>query len=493
MSNTKYLLKEDGQLNHGHTTSGSPTIVQWHKATIYHRDDPTAHDRGDAWNTQNEWSGRSVWKPQSEREQLIADAHAAHDRGVELPKTTTATPTQELLHSHETKPVELPPTNGTNGSSANLGEEVLTAIAGRLNDVEDAALASLTTAQDAKTDLAQERARTDQIIKQYEEMRSQFAGAKLRIEQLEKAAETGKTLTIAKPDGTTTQLKGLKHFRQVDLIELMMNLDEADRNGYLAGPAGSGKTTGAFLVAVALFGEEKAKTTHFRARGAVATPFQISGYMDAKGEYVSTGFRHIYENGGVILLDEMDGSSANALLEINAATANGFHDFPDGLVPRHKDCYIIAAANTWGFGGDANYMGRNKLDDATLDRFFTLSWGYDNDLEMAFGKVPDWTRLVQSCRAACNTKELKIVISPRATSRGGALLSRGVRPQLVVEAIFGKFRERDGSWPEPLRQIDTWLRNYKPQAQSSSAPTTPTNTSSNLPQDPKHIDFGGTR
>jgi len=214
--------------------------------------------------------------------------------------------------------------------------------------------------------------------------------------------------------------------------------------------------------------------------------------MDAKGDYVSTGFRHIYENGGVILLDEMDGSSANALLEINAATANGFHDFPDKLVPRHKDCYIIAAANTWGFGGDANYMGRNKLDDATLDRFFTLSWGYDNDLEMAFGKVPDWTRLVQSCRAACNTKELKIVISPRATSRGGALLSRGVRPALVVEAIFGKFRERDGSWPEPLRQIDTWLRNYKPATATSIAPT-PNATRSDLPQDPKHIDFGGTR
>ena len=44
---------------------------------------------------------------------------------------------------------------------------------------------------------------------------------------------------------------------------------------------------------------------------------------------------------------------------------------------------ILAAANTWGRGGDQQYVGRNQLDAATLDRFVlsTLHVDYDTDLE----------------------------------------------------------------------------------------------------------------
>jgi cobaltochelatase CobS len=70
-----------------------------------------------------------------------------------------------------------------------------------------------------------------------------------------------------------------------------------------------------------------------------------------------------------------------ALLAFNAALANGVAAFPDGSIKRHPETVIIAAANTWGFGGDANYIGRAKLDAAFLDRFVTLAWGYDEDLE----------------------------------------------------------------------------------------------------------------
>jgi hypothetical protein len=39
--------------------------------------------------------------------------------------------------------------------------------------------------------------------------------------------------------------------------------------------------------------------------------------------------------------------------------------FPDGTIDRHPDCIVIASANTWGFGGDANYVARYKADAAS--------------------------------------------------------------------------------------------------------------------------------
>ena len=38
---------------------------------------------------------------------------------------------------------------------------------------------------------------------------------------------------------------------------------------------------------------------------------------------------------------------------------------------RHDRLRFIATANTLGFGADRNFTGRNRLDDATLDRFRT--------------------------------------------------------------------------------------------------------------------------
>ena len=496
MSSTKYLLKDDGQLNHGHTTSGSPTIVQWHKATIYHRDDPTAHDRADSWDTNSEWSSRGVWKTRSEREQLIANAHAAHDKGVELPKTTV-----DLLHTHEVKQPTPPPAQttttpaSTNGQSE-LASQILDAISTRLTDAEDGTLLAMDSANAAKESIKSVDANVRELIAKSNAQSDLLTQQAAKIEQLEKAANVGKTITLVRPDGTKTTLTGLKHRRQDDLLEILGNLDPSDRNIALTGPAGSGKTTAARLCARALFGEERPLKEIFRAMGAIASPFQISGYNDAQGRYVRTPARDMFEYGGVLLFDEFDGSSANALLEINAMTANGFHQFPDGLVERHKDCYIIAAGNTWGFGATANFMGRNRLDDATLDRFGCMEWPYDNDLEMAVGPVPTWTRTVQSIRAKCNTAELKIVVSPRATMRTGTLLARGVRAALAVEASFGRFKERDGRWPAPLRELDEFVRNWKPATETATPPAIPQTSAqakAELPQNPQHIDFSGTR
>ena len=46
---------------------------------------------------------------------------------------------------------------------------------------------------------------------------------------------------------------------------------------------------------------------------------------------------------------------------------------------RHPETILIAAANTIGRGADAQYVGRNQLDAATLDRFILAMIRVDYD------------------------------------------------------------------------------------------------------------------
>lgn len=203
-------------------------------------------------------------------------------------------------------------------------------------------------------------------------------------------------------------------------------------NVWLTGPAGSGKTTAAHNVAQAL-------KLPFAFTGAIDTPYPLLGFIDANGKTVRTPFREVYENGGIFLFDEYDGSSANATLPFNAALANGHCAFPDAIVARHANFIAIAAANTWGLGATTDYVGRNKLDAASLDRFISLSWSIDESLELATSGNPEWTRYVQSVRRAVIAKGIKIIISPpRASYFGSGLLNTGMERDTVCTLTLRK-------------------------------------------------------
>lgn len=219
-------------------------------------------------------------------------------------------------------------------------------------------------------------------------------------------------------------------------------------NVWLTGPAGSGKTKGAENVA-------KALGVDFYFNGAIDTPYKLMGFKDAKGEYQRTAFRDAYENGGVYLFDEVDASLPPALLAFNAALANGYADFPDGRINRHPDCYIIAAANTWGTGPNSDYVGRNKLDAAFLDRFVQIAWGYDNDLEKMLAAHDEWTNFVQAVRENAMKKGVKVVISPRASISGGALLKMGMfSVDEVIDMTIKKGMSQD-NWNTVVHGIST--------------------------------------
>lgn len=201
---------------------------------------------------------------------------------------------------------------------------------------------------------------------------------------------------------------------------------------FLPGPSGSGKTTAARQLAGDL-------GLPFEMNGAVDADYRFLGYQDAGGTYHSTPFRRAFEHGGIYLFDEIDGSNPQALIALNAALGNGVLAFPDTLVTRHKDCHVLAAANTRGDGASDQYVGRARLDAATLDRFVYLDWPYDTDLEHRLVGNQEWVGLVQQYRAAAGEiEDFRHLVTPRATVSGAALLQAGFSQDEVLQMTLRK-------------------------------------------------------
>lgn len=210
----------------------------------------------------------------------------------------------------------------------------------------------------------------------------------------------------------------------------------AGASPFLVGPAGSGKTTLAEQCAKAL-----GRPFYMAAR--VTSEFKLVGFVDAHGKTVRTQFREAYEKGGGFLFDEVDASDPDAMTTFNAALANGYCDFPDGMVQRHPDFFAIAAGNTFGRGADRQYVGRNQLDAATLDRFQVFEVDYDEALEAKLAGDEDWTRHVQRVRKAIMLEQVRHVVSPRASIMGARLLAAGLDRKMVEEATIWKGLPQD--------------------------------------------------
>lgn len=231
-------------------------------------------------------------------------------------------------------------------------------------------------------------------------------------------------------------------------------------NVMLVGPAGSGKTTAVEKVAQAL-------NLPFYGTGAVSSEYKLTGFIDAQGRIVSTAFRKAFEFGGVFLFGETDASMPGALLAFNTALANGWMDFPDGVVQKHPDFRVVADANTFGTGADRLYVGRNQLDAASLDRYAVLDWPYDEALEAAMigadapkgAPVPrsieplpaervqavanQWVERVRKVRHAVGELKIRHVVSPRATVNGSRLLAAGFTWAEAEDAVIWKGLDAD--------------------------------------------------
>lgn len=303
----------------------------------------------------------------------------------------------------------------------------------RENRPEPAQVEGLTPVEAPPTD-AFERAlkAAEQALKERDEFEASLKTAK---EELVKAKKGGPIEIVIKRDGKKPVTVTMAHYC---LPDLLVRIKEGIHT-YLVGPAGSGKTTAAEMVAKAL-----ALPFGFMSVGPQTTKTDILGYMNASGKYVTTEFRERFEKGGVFLFDEIDAGNPGVLTCINAALANGWAAFPDGMIKRHEDFRCIAAGNTFGTGPDRQYVGRQEMDAASIDRFNFLEWPYDEGLEMAICKALDeklaaeWVPFVQRIRAAVVKLSIRHVVSPRASINGVKLLAAGVARDSVLATQLWK-------------------------------------------------------
>lgn len=338
------------------------------------------------------------------------------ETGITMPASATATAPAATKPEPAPVAAVTPPATDTSAWEAAKAAPPPAHGADNETDMLREALRKLLGAQDVKIDV-------DLIRKIAAEEAAKVAMPVHRIE-----------IAITQADGSVTVTDvGLAHKHFPKLLKACR---VRDAKGYaipvwLPGPAGSGKTTAAMQAATAL-------SIPFHHTGSVDTEYKLLGFIDAQGRCINPAFRKAYEFGGVFLFDEVDASHPQALVALNAALENGECAFPDGSVKRHKDCVIICAANTYGHGATHEYVGRMKLDAATLDRFTMIDWPYDEPMELALSGNAEWTRKVQKIRHAIAQKGIKHVVSPRASIRGALYLAAGFSEAEVMDMVVWK-------------------------------------------------------
>lgn len=215
----------------------------------------------------------------------------------------------------------------------------------------------------------------------------------------------------------------------------------------LVGPTGSGKTFLAQQVAQAL----RAEFT-FNSMSEGVSESHLLGRMSPakKGDwtYQRSPFVKTFQEGGVHLFDEIDAADANLLVIANSAIANGVLSLPfaqEKPIIRHDDFRVIAAANTYGHGADREYVGRNQLDAATLNRFTlgTVEVDYDEDLErdlvgsrLDTDKTNELVNWAHKTRRLIREARLRRTMSTRNIEDSAKLMSVGASLEDIKNTFY---------------------------------------------------------
>ena len=228
-----------------------------------------------------------------------------------------------------------------------------------------------------------------------------------KLEEYTNKIQMPVTHIIKLKDIVLGQTSGGYYHEKFEQILTQVQLDEPIM---LIGPAGSGKNVCISQVAEAL-------GQHMYYTNNASNEFKLTGFIDAGGNYRDTEFYKAFKNGGIFFLDEIDNSDPSALIVINSALANGYMAFPHETIDRHPDFRIIAAANTWGKGADLEYVGRNALDAATLDRFDNIFFDYDTKLEQALYPSDEVLEFMWAFRNAVYQSRIPHIVSTRGIGK----------------------------------------------------------------------------
>ena len=206
----------------------------------------------------------------------------------------------------------------------------------------------------------------------------------------------------------------------------------------LAGPAGSGKN---FTV------EQTANELgwDFYFSNSVQQEYKLTGFIDAGGDFHETEFYKACtsDNDSVFFLDEMDASMPEVLVLLNAAIANGRFEFPNGRVNLDK-VHFVAAGNTVGSGSDEMCTGRMVIDQATLDRFAIIEFGYDTNIEMLMAENDDdLVDFMHSLRKSSESQGIRATFSYRCITMAKKLENAGMPLVEVIKIAVVKGLDSD--------------------------------------------------
>lgn len=234
-------------------------------------------------------------------------------------------------------------------------------------------------------------------------------------------------------NGEKKPATGILHEKFDTVLKFVANNEPV----FLTGPAGSGKNVICKQVAEAL-------GLKFYFTNAVTQEYKLTGFTDAMGNYQETQFYKAFTQGGVFMLDEMDASIPEVLVILNAAIANRYFDFPApiGYVEAHPDFRVIAAGNTIGHGADYEYVGRNQLDAASLDRFAVVQIGYSANIENSVAGDIEIAQFCRDFRESADDAGVKVIVSYRAIGRLAKMLQL-LTVKEALETCLIKGMEKD--------------------------------------------------
>lgn len=280
------------------------------------------------------------------------------------------------------------------------------------------------------------------LLKQYFEEKTKEIETSINLALKDKLTEVNKLLEELKNNvklpviqfktdtGTKTELK---HKSFNTLAKVILSTKRTQKNILLVGEAGAGKSKLVEQVA-----NYAGLDFYPMSIGNQTTKSDLMGYVNINGEYVTTPVRQAFEKGGVLLLDEIDCGNANTLTILNNLLSNNIICFPDGKATKSNKFIVICTANTYGKGATFDYVGRNKLDGATLDRFIVIEVEYDETIEKTICDNTNYYEVIKHLRENAKNYDLKFIISPRAVFNGADLLDGGFTLREVLEMVVFK-------------------------------------------------------
>ena len=93
-------------------------------------------------------------------------------------------------------------------------------------------------------------------------------------------------------------------------------------------------------------------------------------------------------------------------------------------------------------GASAEYVGRNQLDAATLDRFVQIKFDYDPEVETQLAYSPEMYTFITDLRKSIAKNDVRYIVSMRATINATKLADL-LSPEELIDNVILKGMEVD--------------------------------------------------